>query len=307
MASFCGWAGSLLMAFSSTKTIMGASKIARSAAVRTLTSSSYVGVSGSLDLTGPSNPTNEVARSAILTPDGKTLFVASYRANKIYEYTLSTANLISSVNTTRVATYTFTDVPTVTGNFGITSIGFSPNGRYLYVTSGEDNEFYQWYLFVPWKLASRVQMGGVITLAAQGVACLNWAGSKISNVRRSTTAINAQYPLSTTYDIDTAGTTDGSAALPSSHQSSGAIIVGGGSHAYVAGYNDSTIYLYTLTVNDSLIGGVTQESTLDLSSQFTGEIGAMCLSLDQTTIYIGDADRTTNGREIYQYTLGAVI
>ena len=83
--------------------------------------------------------------------------------------------------------------------------------------------------------------------------------------------------------------------------------MGGGSHAYIAGYSDSTIYLETLTVNDSLIDGVTEESTLDLSSEFSGNIGAMFLSLDRTTIYIGDADQTGDGKEIYQYTLGALI
>lgn len=294
------------MIFSAAKVMSGNSAYdGRVTDVRTFTSASYVGTSGTLDLSGSGNPNNEVARSAVLTPDGLTLFVASYRANKIYEYTLSTANLISSVNTTKAATYTFTDVPTVTGNFGFAGIEFSHDGRYLYVTHGEDFEFYQWRLIVPWKLSSRVQMAGVVALDFLGTSCVNWAGDKISMIRRSVPAIDNQYPLSTAYDLNTAGVTDGDAAL--GILASNAVIVGGGSHAYVAQYVGSTIYLYTLTVNDSLIGGVTTESTLDVSSQFSGETGAVFLSYDRASIYIGNADRATDGKEIYQYTLGALI
>ena len=211
------------MPFTAAKVMQGAGKWGRSLDVRTLTSSSYVGTSGTLDLPSVGG-LEDLARSAELTPDGRTMFVGSYRANKIYEYTLSTAWLMSSVNTTKVATYTFTDVPTVTGNFGFSGIEFSPGGRYLYVTHGEDNEFYQWYLPTPWSLGSRIQMDGIVALDFLGTSCLNWAGDKISMIRRSSPAIDNQYPLSTPYDLDTAGATDGDANI--GYLSSGAIIGG---------------------------------------------------------------------------------
>lgn len=279
-------------------------------AVYSLTGAVYVGTSGALNL---SKDSGDTIRGLFIHPDGSTIWIGSYETRFVYEFALSTPNLITSINTTATAIHDFTgDLATVTAR-AITGVAFNADGTRFFASYATTDLVYQWTVSTPWDLTSTVTLvDGTVATRAGPPAPIAFTpdGTRIVTIRFGSTVIVAQYLLSTPWDLDTNGSNEGtlSSAVGTDGAGGGAFRGGTGDYWYQDD-NDNpngNIILSSLDSPNSIVAGITTHSTLDVSAHSTTHSG-LHLSRDGKQLFIGTFNTGGADQKIFQYSLGAKV
>ncbi|MDB2642125.1 VCBS domain-containing protein, partial [Alphaproteobacteria bacterium] len=143
-------------------------------------------------------------RGLEFNPDGTKVFIHSYVADRIYEFTLSTAYRLNTISATSTHS-----IYTGSSDYGEESIpidaNFSDDGSKLFYLGGGNDKIYQLNLSTPYSLAS-VSLAGSFSVLDQGTS---WVGFTMSKDGRKAFAVDSsknihEYFLHSANDISTA-------------------------------------------------------------------------------------------------------
>jgi sugar lactone lactonase YvrE len=178
--------------------------------------------------------------------DGTKMYVIGTTSDAIYQYTLSTAWLVST------ATYATKTFSVTTQESFPTGIAFKDDGTKFYVVGEGASRVFQYSCSTAWDISTasydslNVLVSGQVT-TPQALAFGN-SGTKLYVLGQGNDLI-AQYTLSTAWDISSAAFDTGKTLniLNVDHQAFGMDIAGDGSKVYVVGQNIDRLVQWSLT------------------------------------------------------------
>jgi hypothetical protein len=233
-------------------------------------------------------------------PDGTVFYALSFKNNDtVYQYSVSTAWDISTVNTTATNSY---DVSAQDSQSK--GLFFKPDGTKMYVVGATTNyRVYEYDLSTAWDLSTVSYNSNFYTTSMTNAPIDLYF--KPDGTKMYTTEANYvyEYDLSTAWDVTTASFVNKSSAfstLGGATNAQGFFLKDDGTELYQAAGSTGVIYVYALTTawDTSTI----QTSTLNFSaaSQTTAP-GALFFGDSGTKMYTNEI----NGGAVYQYSTGS--
>lgn len=180
------------------------------------------------------------ANDLCFSPDGTHLFLL--RA-KLFRYDLSTAWDISTASYVHNASVAGTTP---------SSVDFSPDGTKFLIISHNDAVWRHYTCSTPWDLTT-ASAGSTVTRVNCQSARFASAGTKLVVGDSSATGTLGQYPLSTPYDVSSAGSAEHTTATI-------------GDYRGLAGYDPTGTKLFGLNYGDENIDQFTLSTPFDLST-----------------------------------------
>ena len=178
--------------------------------------------------------------------DGTKMYIIGTTSDSIYQYTLSTAFLVST------ATYASKTFSVTTQESFPTGIAFKSDGTKFYVVGEGASRVFQYSCSTAWDISTasydslNVLVSGQVTTPA--ALAFGNSGTKMYVLGQGNDLV-AQYTLSTAWDISTATFDTGKtlSILNVDHQAFGMDIAGDGSKLYVVGQNIDRLVQWTMT------------------------------------------------------------
>ena len=205
--------------------------------------------------------------------DGTKLFVAGATADKIFEYTLSTAFDLSDT-----VTYSGNSLSLNAGNTVVTGIAFNSDGTKVFALDGLDlSTVYEYSIATGYDLSSVTAFVSTRTLSnAQSDLIFNSDGTKVYSVRGGSNPV-FQVSLSSAYDLTT-GTSDGSLTLSSFDSQFGNLAFNDdGSKFFMLGGSNDSVYEFSVSTAFNLV-----ESTKPtVSSAATSDSTTIILTMSE--------------------------
>jgi hypothetical protein len=224
--------------------------------------------------------------------DGSKMFVIDYTNDRIYQYSLSTVNVISSASYDGV----FLDI---SGQDGTpTGLDFSPDGLKLFVAGNTNDSIFSYTLSTAFSISSAVYDNVSFSVTSQanpkGVV-VSSDGSKMFICGDNSYVY--QYSMSTAFSLSTASYDNvsynhgvGSATSFSMNSN--------GTKMFIAAANTDTVKQFDLPVGFNLANASDDSVSFYLGDQDTVPLD-FCLSGDQTKAYMAGSSNNT----IFQYSL----
>ena len=217
--------------------------------------------------------------------------------NIIYQYTLSTPNLVTS------ATYDSKTFTTTT-HYEANVLGFTlkSDGTKLYINGTTNDRIGEYLLTTPWDITTAITPYKSLSVSARDTnpydLCFGDSGLKLYILGQTNDTIY-QYNLTVAYDISTATFATKSFSVTSQETvPSGIAFSSDGTKCYIVGTASDNIRQYTLSTAWDISTASYSTKTLSILTQDTTS-AALAFSSDGTKAYIiGDTNNT-----IYQYTL----
>lgn len=233
-------------------------------------------------------------------PDGTVFYALSFKNNDtVYQYSVSTAWDISTVNTT--ATNSFNVSAQDSSSKGLF---FKPDGTKMYVVGSLSSyTVYEYDLSTAWDISSASYSSNSYTTSMTNAPLdLHF---KPDGTKMYTTEANYiyEYDLSTAWDVTSASFVNKSSAfstLGGATNAQGVFFKSDGTELYQAAGSTGVIYVYALTTawDTSTI----QTSTLNFSAATqTTAPGALFFGDNGTKMYVNEI----NGGAVYQYSTAA--
>ena len=178
-------------------------------------------------------------RSFVIKPDdGTKLYVSSSDDEMIYQYTLSPAWDISSASYDSKS-YNASEA------VNLYCIRFSPDGTKLYCLSESNSYIYQYTLGTAWDISTASYASkykDVSGIADPDTFCISNDGKHLYVGLSAATAYIYSYPISTAWDISTAGSSDGSLNIDSycGYYTNGLNFTSDGTYLLYSSYSDAT-------------------------------------------------------------------
>ena len=223
--------------------------------------------------------------------DGSKMFVIDYTNDRIYQYSLSTVNVISSANYDGV----FLDI---SGQDGTpTGLDFSPDGLKLFVAGNSNDSIFSYSLSTAFSIASAVydNVSFSVSQANPKGIVVSSDGSKMFICGDNSYVY--QYSMSTAFSLSTASYDNvsynhgvGSATSFSMNSN--------GTKMFIAAANTDTVKQFDLPVGFNLANASDDNVSFYLGNQDTVPLD-FCLSGDQTKAYMAGSSNDT----IFQYSL----
>jgi sugar lactone lactonase YvrE len=178
--------------------------------------------------------------------DGTKMYIIGTTSDTIYQYTLSTAWLVST------ATYATKSFSVTTQESFPTGIAFKDDGTKFYVVGEGASRVFQYSCSTAWDISTasydslNVLVSGQVTVPA--ALAFGNSGTKMYVLGQGNDLV-AQYTLSTAWDVSTATFDTGNTIniLNVDHQAFGMDIAGNGSKIYVVGQNIDRLVQWSLT------------------------------------------------------------
>jgi hypothetical protein len=224
--------------------------------------------------------------------DGSKMFVIDYTNDRIYQYSLSTVNVISSASYDGV----FLDI---SGQDGTpTGLDFSPDGLKLFVAGNTNDSIFSYTLSTAFSISSAVYDNvsfSVVSQANPKGVVVSSDGSKMFICGDNSYVY--QYSMSTAFSLSTASYDNvsynhgvGSATSFSMNSN--------GTKMFIAAANTDTVKQFDLPVGFNLANASDDSVSFYLGDQDTVPLD-FCLSGDQTKAYMAGSSNNT----IFQYSL----
>ena len=226
---------------------------------------------------------------------GTKMYIAS--SSTIYQYTLSTPNLITSATyANKTSNFSTSFESTITGFY------FKDDGSKVFVNGTGSDRVGEYTLTTPWDISTTIPPWKTLLLSARdGTAqdiFFGDSGFKLYYLGSTNDTIY-QYNLTTAYDISTATYASKSLSVNAQETTpTGLAFSSDGTKAYIVGSISDNIRQYTLSTAWDISTGTYASKTLAIGTQ-DGASSGLAFSSDGTKAYvIGDTNNT-----IYQYNL----
>ena len=209
-----------------------------------------------------------------ISGDGLKVYVVDSVTDTIYQYTLATANDIST------GTYASKSLSVAAQDISPAGLIVSPDGSKLYISGLSGDKIYQYTLSTPYDLSTGSYASKSLSVAAQetnpyGLA-MSSAGDIVYVIGNGTDTIY-QYTLSTPYDISTGSYASKSLSIAGLESNAAALFIApDGNNIYFAG--QTTDYVYQIGM--ATAGDISTGSTALTSAMPTLAIAAIGLALD---------------------------
>jgi len=236
-------------------------------------------------------------RGLRLSEDGTKMYVADFSNEQIYQYSLSTADDVST------ASYDSVFLTFSSQTAGPTGLHFNSDGTKMYLSGATSDAVYQYSLSTAWDLSTASYDSKSFSFATQDSnpwsVFINPEGTKMYVVGRANEKI-FQYSLSTADDVSTASY-DSVSFTPQKSASNVPVAVlfsSDGTKMYVINSDtSSTVYQYSLSTEFDLSTASYDSISLDVESQ-SQLMQAMAFTTDQTKMLLIDS---TNDN-VFQYS-----
>ena len=229
-------------------------------------------------------------------PDGTKMYILAAGSESVSEYDLSTAWDLSTAPSTASRSYS---VATQAGDpYGFR---FKSDGTKMYVVDTGDGAVYQYSLSTAWNVSTASYDSVSFSFSSQDSS--SWGiefspdGTKMLMVGWSADTAY-QYALSTAWDLSTASYSSVSLSLSAQDGSNiGMRFSPSGDALYVSGYNNDSIYEYTLAYSFNVSGASYSGTSLSVTTVASNPKG-FAFKDDFTKMYILDLSTS----KIYQYS-----
>tara|TARA_R110000803_G_scaffold163900_1_gene227595 strand:+ start:1217 stop:2776 length:1560 start_codon:yes stop_codon:yes gene_type:complete len=183
--------------------------------------------------------------------DGTKMYMLGINNNIVYQYTLSSAWVISTASYDSVS---FSVGSQDTAPRGMT---FKPDGTKMYIAGVSNDTIYQYTLSSAWDMSTASYDSVSFSVASQDANPVGIVfkddGTKISMIG-ITTATVYQYTLSTAWDVSTASYDSVSFSITGQDSSPrGMTFKSDGTKMYMVGVTSDTVYQYTTSSSDSTL------------------------------------------------------
>ena len=226
---------------------------------------------------------------------GTKMYIASN--STIYQYTLSTPNLITSATyANKTSNFSTSFESTITGFY------FKDDGSKVFVNGTGSDRVGEYILTTPWDISTTIPPWKTLYLGGRDTNAQDIffgdSGFKFYYLGSSNNTIY-QYNLTTAYDISTATYATKTLSVGTQETySTGLAFSSDGTKAYIVGSNYDNIRQYTLSTAWDISTGTYASKTLSIINQDTSSTG-LAFSSDGTKAYVlGDNTNTA-----FQYTL----
>jgi DNA-binding beta-propeller fold protein YncE len=226
---------------------------------------------------------------------GTKMYVASSSA--IYQYTLSTPNLITSATyANKLSNFSTSYESSITGFY------FKDDGSKVFVNGTSNDRVGEYTLTTPWDISTTTPPWKTLYLGGRDLSpqdiFFGDSGFKLYYLGSTNDTIY-QYNLTTAYDISTATYATKTLSVGTQETApAGLAFSSDGTKAYIVGSTSDNIRQYTLSTAWDISTGTYASKTLAIGTQ-DGNSSGLAFSSDGTKAYVlGDFNNV-----IYQYTL----
>lgn len=237
----------------------------------------------------------DAPRSVTFNPDGDKMYIVGTSNDTVYQYTLSTPWDVST------AAYAEKSADVSEDGNNYESV-FSSDGSKMYTIGYSNKTAYQYTLETPWDVSTSTYANKSVLVSDEETAvsglAFNSDGTKMYMCGYNVDRVH-QYTLDPAWDVSSA--TYDEASLLVSGQDTFPFSVffnPDGNRMYIMGYNNDTVYQYTLETPWDIETAAYAEKSADVSN----EEGTPCdvvLSSDGTKMYVVGIEEDT----VFQYTL----
>lgn len=185
---------------------------------------------------------------------------------------------------------------------GPSGLFFKPDGTKLYITGSLTSDVYQYPLSIPWDVSSAGTVEANFDVSGEDTAPADLFfkpdGTKLYIVGLSSTDVH-QYPLSTPWEISSAGTVEASFDVSLEEVAPrGCFFKSDGTKLYVVGINTDTVYQYPLSTAWDISTAGADEASFSVTSEDSAPVGLFFRS-DGFKLYV--MGETTD--DVFQYPL----
>jgi len=222
--------------------------------------------------------------------DGTKMYVVGLGNDKVYQYTLSTAWDSST------ATYDSVFISVSSQDLLPQDITFSSDGTKMYIVGSGTDRVYQYTLSTAWDLSTALYSSKNFSVSTQETVpagvIFNADGTKMYIIGNTNDTI-FQYTIGTAWDVSTASYDSVSFSVVSEDTQPASIVFNSnGTHLYMAGNTNNTIYEYKLSSAYDISTMNYTGYSLNITSQESTPTG-ITIGSNDTKIYIigfvGDA------------------
>lgn len=242
----------------------------------------------------------------VLSRDGTKLYIVGQGADQVRQYPLSTPWDISSAGAVEASFSVSGEDTAPQGLF------FKTDGTKLYVVGGSSDSVHQYPLTTAWDISTAGAVEETFSVAGEATAptglFFKTDGTKLYVVGDSSDKVH-QYPLTTAWDISTAGTVEESFDVSGEQTSpQGIFFTSQGTKLYIIGGQsfqpNDKVHQYALATPWDLSTAGAVEASFDVSADFTVPTG-IYFKTDGTKLYI--VGLTSGVEFVRQYPVVGVV
>lgn len=215
--------------------------------------------------------------------DGTKLYIIGMNSDQVRQYPLSTAWDISSAGAVEASFSVNSEEQQPQGLF------FKSDGTKLFVVGPQSDQVHEYALATPWDVSTAGAVAASFSVAGEDTSPQGLSfkadGTKLYVIGVSSGQIH-QYPLSSVWDISTAGAVEASFDVTTEENDPrGLAFLSQGSKLYVIGASSDSIHQYELTTPWDISTAGEVEDSFDVSSEELVPQGVH-LKFDGTKLYI---------------------
>ena len=208
--------------------------------------------------------------------DGTKMYICGFLSDAVFQYSLSTAYDVSTASYDSVSLSSRQNNPS--------GLAFNTNGTKLYINSGNTIDQYSLSTAYDVSTASYDSASGSVTSSAYSLR-FNSNGTRLFTVNVGSSTID-QYSLSTAFDISTLSSRSATFSVSSQDNSPGGMDFNkNGTKMFVAGYQNDTVYQYSLSTPYTVNTASYDSVSLDISAQTTLPFG-LIFNKDVDKMYV---------------------
>jgi hypothetical protein len=229
-----------------------------------------------------------------MKPDGTKLYVIDSVANIVYQYSLSTADDITT------ATYDSKSFNFNSKESQLRDIYFKPDGLAVFITGTATNKVFKYTLGTAWDISTAVDASQEFDISGKTATVRSLVfssdGAEMYTVGNTNDNVD-QWTLATPWDVSTASTTYTKDISGQDGEPNGLYFKSDGTIMYLGGNANDTVYQYPLSTAWDLSTAVFK-AQLYVPTQ-VNNVGGVSLNSDGLIMHVCDVG---NGK-IYQYNL----
>jgi sugar lactone lactonase YvrE len=232
--------------------------------------------------------------------DGLKMYMLGNGNDVIYQYSLSTANDLST------ASYDSVSFSVASQTTGAAGVFFKSDGTKMYIGAfGGTHSVYQYSLSTAWDVSSASYDSVSFSRASQSISHINIFfkpdGTKMYSVNPTADAI-FEYGLSTAWDVSTASYNGSLSVSAEDSNAYGMWFKNDGTQAFISGLTNDSVFRYDLSTAWDVTSGSYSGVSFSVTSQETSP-NLLTFSADGAKMFVGGVATDT----IYQYSTGSTV
>lgn len=241
-----------------------------------------------------------VPYAATFKDDGTKMYMLGNNTNNVYQYSLSTANDLSTASYDSVSFSVASQTTLPSGIF------FKSDGTKMYIGElGSSNAVYQYSLSTAWDISTASYDSVSFSRTSQGNSNISIFfkpdGTKMYSASAGAVAI-LEYGLSTAWDVSTASYNGSLSVSTEDAGLYGLWFKNDGTEVFITGLTNDKVFRYDLSTAWDVTSGSYSGVSFSVSAQETSPV-ILTFSSDGTKMFSGGTVTDT----IYQYSTGSTV